>query len=56
MACENGYIEIYNFPRADKATITYGRIYFLFKWTNKFRKYSRCDGCIDEGTRKLEGT
>ena len=23
VACENGYIEIYNFPRADKATITY---------------------------------
>ena len=23
IACENGYIEIYNFPRADKATITY---------------------------------
>ena len=23
MACENGYIEIYNFPRADKAKITY---------------------------------
>lgn len=25
IACENGYIEIYNFPRADKATITYAR-------------------------------
>ena len=23
VACENGYIEVYNFPRADKATITY---------------------------------
>lgn len=23
VACENGYIEIYNFPRADKAAITY---------------------------------
>ena len=23
VACENGYIEIYNFPRANKATITY---------------------------------
>lgn len=23
VACENGYIEIYNFPRADKAVITY---------------------------------
>lgn len=23
VACENGYIEIYNFPRADKAKITY---------------------------------
>ena len=23
MACENGYIEVYNFPRAEKATITY---------------------------------
>lgn len=23
IACENGYIEIYNFPRAEKATITY---------------------------------
>lgn len=25
IACENGYIEIYNFPRAGKATITYAR-------------------------------
>lgn len=23
MACENGYIGVYNFPRAEKATITY---------------------------------
>lgn len=23
VACENGYIDLYNFPRADKATITY---------------------------------
>lgn len=23
VACENGYIEVYNFPRADKAKITY---------------------------------
>lgn len=23
MACENGYIEVYNFPRADHATVTY---------------------------------
>lgn len=25
IACENGYIEKYNFPRADKTTITYAR-------------------------------
>lgn len=23
MACENGYIGVYNFPRAEKTTITY---------------------------------
>ena len=23
MACENGYIGVYNFPRAEKATFTY---------------------------------
>ena len=23
MACENGYIGVYNFPRVEKATITY---------------------------------
>lgn len=29
---------------------------FKFKWTNKYTIYSRCDGCIDEDTGKLEGT
>lgn len=32
IACENGYIEIYNFPRADKATITYARDNLSRKW------------------------
>lgn len=32
MTCENGYIEIYNFPRADKATITYVRDNLSRKW------------------------
>lgn len=32
MACENGDIEIYNFPRADKATITYARDNLSRKW------------------------
>lgn len=32
IACENGYIEIYNFPRADKATITCARDNLSRKW------------------------
>lgn len=73
MACENGYIEVYNFPRAEKATITYTsdghaleitcqerrlalnyEIHDMEEYVTNFsgKQNLRCDGCIDEGTRK----
>ena len=73
MACENGDVEVYNFPRADHATVTYtsdghtdqitcGESSLALNYeirdmeeyvTNLSGKQNlRCDGSIDEGTRK----